>query len=90
MEKGIPKCQRRFIIYQKDLPYRAKPEISSKYSHLNPATNLKLPRFDDDTDDIVEEKDIVNDDEMTKFIVKCQEPSSPVTADVITAICLLC
>lgn len=62
-------------------------EISGKYSHGH---KFKVPRFDDDTDDIVEEKDILNDDEMTKFIVKCQEPSSPITADVITAICLLC
>ena len=51
--------------------------LFGKYSHLNPAANLKLPRFDDDTDDIVEDKDILSDEEMTKFIVKCQEPASP-------------
>ena len=51
--------------------------LFGKYSHLNPAANLKLPRFDDDTNDIVEDKDILSDEEMTKFIVKCQEPASP-------------
>lgn len=51
--------------------------LYGKYSHLNPTANLKLPHFEAEIEDIVEEKDILTDEEMKKFIVKCQEPASP-------------
>lgn len=51
--------------------------LYGKYSNLNPAVNLKLPRFDEEVERDVSETNILEDDEIATFFKQCDEPSSP-------------
>ncbi len=65
------------VKHTKELFTEYYENLYGRYSQLNPATNLKLPRFDEEVENEVSEATILEDDEIKLFFKQCDAPSSP-------------
>ena len=51
--------------------------LYGRYSQYNPAVGLKLPLFDSEADDVVDENNILDDEEIKIFFKQCDAPHVP-------------